>query len=61
MLTKTINFIKEVKVELGKVSWPDKNELLGSTTVVIITTAILAVFIGVCDFVFAKFIQIIIR
>jgi len=61
MLAKTINFLKEVKVELKKVSWPDRNELLGSTTVIIIAVCILAVFIGICDFIFSKFIHIIIR
>jgi preprotein translocase subunit SecE len=61
MIAKTINFFKEVKVELKKVSWPDRNELLGSTTVVIISVIILAVFIGICDFIFSKVIHIIIR
>jgi len=61
MFAKTINFLKEVKVELKKVSWPDKNELLGSTTVVIISVIILAIFIGICDFIFSKTIHIIIR
>lgn len=61
MFAKAINFLKEVKVELKKVSWPDKNELLGSTTVVIISVMILALFIGICDFIFSKAMQIIIR
>ncbi|UCH12410.1 MAG: preprotein translocase subunit SecE [Candidatus Omnitrophota bacterium] len=61
MFAKTTNFLKEVKVELKKVSWPDKNELLGSTTVVIISVIILALFIGICDFIFSKAMQIIIR
>lgn len=61
MFAKTINFLKEVKVELKKVSWPDRNELLGSTTVVIMTVFILAVFIGICDFIFSKLIHTIIR
>lgn len=61
MFTKATNFLKEVKVELKKVSWPDKNELFGSTTVVIIAVVISAIFIGICDFVFSKIIQIIIR
>ena len=61
MLSKTINFLKEVKVELKKVSWPDRNELVGSTVIIIITVAMVAVFIGICDFIFSKLIHIIIR
>ena len=61
MLSKTINFLREVKVELKKVSWPDRNELVGSTVVIIITVAMVALFIGICDFIFSKLIHIIIR
>lgn len=61
MLAKTIKFLKEVKVELKKVSWPDKNELLGSTAVVIISTILLSAFIGICDFVFSGLMHAIIR
>jgi preprotein translocase subunit SecE len=61
MLAKTVNFLKEVKIELKKVNWPDRNELLGSTTVVIITVLLLAFFIGICDFIFSNVIHLIIR
>jgi len=54
-------FLSEVKTEFKKVSWSDRNELIGSTGVVIVSVVILAVFIGVCDFVCAKFINVIIR
>ena len=61
MLNKISNFLNEVKVELGKVSWPGKEELIGSTTVVIICTIIITIFIGICDFIFSKAAQIIIK
>jgi len=44
------NFIQETKQELNKVTWPSKSELWQSTAVVIVTTFILAFFIGFCDF-----------
>jgi len=61
IIDNTKKFLIEVKTEFKKVSWSDKNELIGSTGVVIVSVAILAIFIGVCDFVCAKFINIIIR
>jgi preprotein translocase subunit SecE len=61
MFGKVGNFISEVTVELKKVSWPTKNELVGSTIVVIISVAVLSFFIGVCDFIFSKAVQFIIR
>ncbi len=61
IISKTKKFLQEVKTEFKKVSWSDRNELIGSTSVVIVSVALLATFIGVCDFVFAKIINIIIR
>ena len=46
---KVKTFLLEVKAELGKVSWPSKDELIGSTAVVFMITGILGVFIGVID------------
>lgn len=61
MFAKISNFISEVTVELKKVSWPTRNELIGSTIVVIISVAAMSLFIGVCDFIFSKAVHLIIR
>ena len=42
-------FLKEVRVEATKVSWPTRNELRDSTVVVIVTVVIVSVFIGIVD------------
>jgi len=61
MIGKVKNFITEVTVELKKVSWPTKNELIGSTAIVIISVAILATYIGICDFIVSKAIHIVLK
>jgi len=61
MIAKVKNFVSEVTVELKKVSWPTRSELIGSTIVVIIGIAIMATYIGVCDFIFSKAIHLIIK
>jgi len=48
-LTRGREFLKEVRVESTKVSWPARNELRDSTIVVIVTVAIVSVFIGIVD------------
>jgi preprotein translocase subunit SecE len=58
---KIANFITEVKVEMQKVSWSSKDELIGSTTVVIISTLLLAMFIGMVDVVLSRCIDLILR
>ena len=42
-------YVKDVRVEMGKVSWPSRAELRESTLVVIVMVFIMAVFIGVVD------------
>jgi len=54
VIAKPVGFLKEVKAELGKVSWSNRQELLGSTFVVIVVTFILAVFIGIIDLLLSK-------
>jgi len=51
MYNKVIRFLKEIRIELGKVTWPSKNELIGSTVVVVVVSLILSLFTGVVDFV----------
>jgi preprotein translocase subunit SecE len=42
-------YLKDVRVEMGKVTWPGRNELRDSTLVVIVMVCIVAVFIGAVD------------
>ena len=42
-------FVKDVRLESTKVSWPTREELRDSTTVVIITVLLVAAFIGIVD------------
>jgi len=48
-LSQGREFLKEVRVESTKVSWPTRNELRDSTIVVIVTVVIVSVFIGIVD------------
>ena len=61
IIQKPINFLKEVKVELGKVAWSTRQELLDSTMVVIVTTGIMAVFIGIIDIFLSKILSMLFK
>ena len=54
-------FLFEAKAELGKVAWSTREELMGSTVVVIAITAILAAFIGVVDIALSKALSIVFK
>ncbi|MBD3347831.1 MAG: preprotein translocase subunit SecE [Candidatus Eisenbacteria bacterium] len=49
MFNKLVRFIKEVRNELKRVSWPSRDDVRESTTVVIVVVLVLAVFIGLVD------------
>ena len=61
MIAKIRNFIAEVVAELKKVSWTTRKELIESTWVVLVTSIIFGIFIGVVDFVLSKLLGVIIR
>ncbi len=42
-------FLGEVAAELKKCNWPTRSELFDSTIVVIVSVAMLAAFVAVCD------------
>jgi preprotein translocase subunit SecE len=42
-------FLVDVRKEAGKVSWPAQDEVVGTTTVVIVYTVVVGVFLFVVD------------
>ncbi|HXN06930.1 MAG TPA: preprotein translocase subunit SecE [Nitrospiria bacterium] len=54
-------FFREVQGEMKKVTYPSKNETVGSTTVVIIFVLILGFFLASVDFILMKLIKLIIH
>ena len=45
-------FLGEVVVETKKVTWPTRQEVVNTTTVVVIASFIFGIYLYVCDFVF---------
>jgi preprotein translocase subunit SecE len=46
---KALQFLREAKVELKKVSWPSRKETMASTVVVIVLVIIVSAFLGLVD------------
>jgi preprotein translocase subunit SecE len=61
MFERLKRFLKEVKVELTKVTWPTMAELRGSTGIVIITTLVITAFIGIVDLGLGRLISVFLR
>jgi preprotein translocase subunit SecE len=54
-------FLGEVQAELKKCSWPTRQELFGSTMVVVISVLIIGLFVGLSDMVLTFVLQAILR
>jgi len=61
IFSRIAKFVTEVKVEMQKVSWSDRRELMSSTGIVIISTALLAIFIGIVDLILSRFVSILLK
>lgn len=57
----TKDFFRETNGEMKKVTWPNRNEVVGTTTVVIIATIVFALFLWGCDLAFFRAIDFIFR
>ncbi len=58
---RAAQFFREVKVELQKVTFPTRQETVGSTVVVLVLTVIMSVYLGLSDWALARIVQFLLR
>ena len=61
IIDKSLQFLREVRVELKKVTWPSRKQTLGATAVVIILVFIISLFLGLVDFGLSNLIRVILQ
>ena len=54
-----IQFLREVRIELGKVVWPGRKDTTGLTAVVLVFVLIVSLFLGIMDFGLSSLVRII--
>ncbi len=59
VLAKTKNFLEEVKIELGKVTWPTRKETVATAWVVVVIIFLISLYLGACDVILAKLMRLI--
>ena len=60
MFGKIANYLRGVRVEMAKVNWPGREELMESTVVTLVLSLILALFIFSMDLIISRVINFII-
>lgn len=58
---RIIRFLKEVKREMNKVTWPSRAEVINFTIVVIVACIIFGLYLGLVDFALARGIKILLK
>ena len=56
---RAVEFVREVKVELSKVTWPTRKQTTGTTVVVIIFVFVVSAFLGLFDLGLSKLVQVV--
>jgi preprotein translocase subunit SecE len=59
LIEKLKVFVKEVRLEMSKVTWPTRGELRDSTVVVIISCIVISAFIGVVDWILYSMVKMV--
>ncbi len=60
-MTTPSGFLKETQIELKKVIWPTRQEVIRLTMVVVTVSFAVGLFIGGLDFVFTKLLQFVVK
>jgi preprotein translocase subunit SecE len=60
-IDRSVQFLREVKVELKKVTWPSRKQTVGSTVVVIILVLVISLFLGVVDVGLSSLIRVVLQ
>ncbi len=60
LFEKSVQFLREVRVELRKVTWPSRKQTIGSTAVVLLMVIMVSIFLGIVDFSLSSLIRLVI-
>ncbi len=53
-MSKTIDYLKEVRAEINHVTWPTRMQTIYFTVAVIIVSGVIAYYLGFLDYVFSR-------
>ena len=60
-MKKIVQFLKETKFELKRVTWPTRREMLAGASVVLVIVFIVAFYLGIVDIILSKLIKVVLQ
>ncbi|HKC05119.1 MAG TPA: preprotein translocase subunit SecE [Patescibacteria group bacterium] len=55
-----VNFFSEVRVELSKVTWPKRDEVIRLTLIVFLVSGIIGAYVGGLDYLFTRLLTLVV-
>jgi preprotein translocase subunit SecE len=59
--TRVREYVSDVRVEMKRVTWPGKQEIYGTTLMVVLTTFLFGIYFWLCDMVFLRTVSKVMR
>ncbi|OAQ19979.1 preprotein translocase subunit SecE [Thermosulfurimonas dismutans] len=57
LVSNSLQFLKEVKVEFKKITWPSRKQTMATTAAVLSFTLFIAFYLGLVDLILSKIVQ----
>jgi preprotein translocase subunit SecE len=61
MIDRIVNYLKSVRAEIARVSWPTRNELISLTALILVMTVVVTVYIWGVDGIIATVLGLLVR
>ena len=58
MFEKVKQFLREFRIEMKKVTWPSRKEIVASTGVVLVVVMLISFYLGLADLLFSKMLKL---
>ena len=59
LMKSILVFLREVKLELTKVTWPKRSDVVKLTTIVLLISGFVGVYVGGLDYLFTKALELV--
>jgi len=56
-IERIIGYLREVWVELNRVDWPSRRELISMTIVVVVVLTVMAIYLGIFDYIYTVLVK----
>ncbi|HAZ27943.1 TPA: preprotein translocase subunit SecE [Candidatus Acetothermia bacterium] len=61
VLTRVRDYVRSVRTEVGRVSWPSRKEVASFTVLIILLAVVLGIYLGLADIILQQILRLLLR